>query len=132
MIKFMVGYNDSPASQRALLLAAKAARSTTDAVVYVVASLETGSENAMADTAYLDEKLQSAKDYLKKERVACETHLLNRGLGPGEDLVKFATENDVAHIFLGIEKKSRTKKIFLGSTAQFVILRGPCPVTTTK
>ena len=131
-MKFMVGYNDSPSAQRALLLACRAAQNAKDAVVHVVASLETGAENAMADAAYLEEKLQAARDFLKKEQVPCETYMLNRGLGPGEDLVKFATDNDVDHIFMGIEKKSRTKKIFLGSTAQYIILRGPCPVTTTK
>jgi nucleotide-binding universal stress UspA family protein len=35
-------------------------------------------------------------------------------------------------IFLGIKKKSRAQKILLGSTAQYIILKGPCPVTTTK
>jgi nucleotide-binding universal stress UspA family protein len=131
-MKFMVGYNDSPAAQRALLLACRAAKNAREALIYVVASQESGSEKAMADTAYLEEKLQSARDYLKKEKVPCETLLLARGLDPGEDLVKFAVDNGVDHIFLGIEKKSRTKKILLGSTAQFVILKGPCPVTTTK
>lgn len=131
-MKFMVGYNDSPAAQRALRLACRAAQNAKDALIYVVASQESGAEKAMADTAYLEEKLQAAKDYLKKEKVACETLLLARGLDPGEDLIKFAIDNAVDHIFLGVEKKSRTKKILLGSTAQFVILKGPCPVTTTK
>jgi nucleotide-binding universal stress UspA family protein len=55
-----------------------------------------------------------------------------RGLTPGEDLVRFAEENQIDRIFVGIEKKSRTSKLILGSTAQFVILKAPCPVITTK
>jgi nucleotide-binding universal stress UspA family protein len=55
-----------------------------------------------------------------------------RGLAPGEDLVKFAEENQIDQIYVGIEKKSKTSKLLLGSTAQYVILKAPCPVITVK
>jgi nucleotide-binding universal stress UspA family protein len=35
-------------------------------------------------------------------------------------------------MFVGIEKKSKTRKMLLGSTAQYVILKSPCPVVTAK
>jgi nucleotide-binding universal stress UspA family protein len=79
-----------------------------------------------------EESLQQAKDLLLKDHIQCETIQLARGLSPGEDLVRFAEDNSIDIIFLGIKKKSRTRKILLGSTAQFIILKGPCPVTTTK
>jgi nucleotide-binding universal stress UspA family protein len=69
---------------------------------------------------------------LAEKQVDGETVQLVRGLSPGEDLVKFAEDNGVGHIFIGVEKISRARKILLGSTAQFVILKGPCPVTTVK
>ncbi len=131
-MKLMVGYNGSPAAQRALSLACNQAKADPNALIYVVASMEGGSAETLQDIQLAEEKLKWAKELLGKERVACETVHLARGLAPGEDLVKFAEENGVDHIFLGVEKKSRTRKILLGSTAQFVILRGPCPVTTTK
>ncbi|RJQ65637.1 MAG: universal stress protein [Desulfobacteraceae bacterium] len=131
-MKLMVGYNGSPTAQRALALACKQAKGTAGALVYVVASMEGGSGESLEEIRDVEEKLQWAKDFLLKENVACETLQLARGLSPGEDLVKFAEDNSVDHIFLGIEKKSRTRKILLGSTAQYIILRGPCPVTTTK
>jgi nucleotide-binding universal stress UspA family protein len=53
-------------------------------------------------------------------------------LPPGEDIVKFAENNDIDHLFVGIEKISKTRKMLLGSTAQYIILKAPCPVTTTK
>ena len=130
-MKFMVGYTDSPAAQRALQLACRAAQNVRDTFIYVVATQETGSDKSMANKAYIEQKLQSARDFLKNQNVPCETVLLARGLDPGEDLVKFANENAVDHIFLGIERKSRTKKILLGATTQFVLLKAPCPVTTT-
>jgi nucleotide-binding universal stress UspA family protein len=35
-------------------------------------------------------------------------------------------------MFVGIEKRSRTQKLLLGSTAQFIILKAKCPVVTVK
>ena len=131
-MKILVAYNGSPPSQRALELACEKARVKPDSLVYVVTSMEGGSGESMEDIQEVEDKLQGAKDYLIQSKISCETLQLARGLDPGEDLVKFAEDNAVDHIFLGIEKKSRTRKLLLGSTAQFIILRGPCPVTTTK
>ncbi len=131
-MKIMVGYNGSAAAQRALALACQQARCISDSLVYVVTSMEGGSAETVQDIQAVEENLQKAKQTLIKEKIACETVQLARGLAPGEDLVKFAEDNSVDHIFLGVEKKSRTRKILLGSTAQFIILRGPCPVTTIK
>jgi nucleotide-binding universal stress UspA family protein len=131
-MKILVGYNGSAASRRALGMALEQARTMTDALIYVATSMEGGSGETLQDIQAVEDNLRWAKDYLLKEQVACETLQLARGLTPGEDLVKFAVDNGVDHIFIGIEKKSRTRKLLLGSTAQYVILRGPCPVTTTK
>jgi nucleotide-binding universal stress UspA family protein len=130
-MKYLVGYDGGPASKRALELAGEQAKKT-NGLVFVVASMEGGRKEELKDIAAVEADLQWAKDFLLKEKVQCETIQLARGLSPGEDLVKFAEENAVNRIYLGIEKKSRTRKILLGSTAQFVILKGPCPVVTTK
>ncbi len=130
-MKYLVGYNGGPASKRALELACEQAKKT-NGLVYVVASTEGGRKEELKDIAAVEEFLQWAKDYLLKEKVQCETIQLARGLSPGEDLVKFAEENAINRIYMGIDKKSRTRKILLGSTAQYVILKGPCPVVTTK
>jgi nucleotide-binding universal stress UspA family protein len=31
-----------------------------------------------------------------------------------------------------VEKRSKAQKILLGSTAQYIILKAPCPVLTVK
>lgn len=130
-MKFLVGFDEGPAAKRALELACEQARHA-DALVYVVTSMEGGDKENLDDIQKAEEALRWAKDHLLKAHIQCETIQLARGLSPGEDLVKFAKDNAIDHIFLGIEKKSRTRKIILGSTAQYIILRGPCPVTTTK
>ena len=75
---------------------------------------------------------EGAKEIFDEQGVECETHQMARGLTPGEDLVKFAEENQIDQIYVGIEKKSKTSKLLLGSTAQYVILKAPCPVITVK
>jgi nucleotide-binding universal stress UspA family protein len=130
-MKYLVGYDGGPASKRALELACEQAKKT-NGLIYVVASMEGGPKEELKEIEAVEEKLQWAKDFLRKEKVQCETIQLARGLSPGEDLVRFAEENAVNRIYLGIEKKSRARKILLGSTAQYIILKGPCPVVTTK
>jgi nucleotide-binding universal stress UspA family protein len=76
--------------------------------------------------------LEEADKDLEAAGISHETYQLVRGLSPGEDIVKFAADNAVDFIFVGIEKKSRTQKLLLGSTAQFIILKAGCPVVTVK
>jgi nucleotide-binding universal stress UspA family protein len=132
-MKFLVAYDGEPASQRALTLAREQARAgPKGALVYIVTSMEGGRGEEMAEIEKVEENLRWAKDFLLQDGIQCEAIQLARGLSPGEDIVKFAADNGTDMIFLGIKKRSRAQKFLLGSTAQYIILKGPCPVTTTK
>ena len=130
-MKILVGYNGSEVSKAALSLAKSYAK-TYDALVYVVVSLEGGVGEKIEEISAAAENLKFAQDFLEKDGIRCETEQLVRGLTPGEDLVQYANENEIDHLFVGIEKKSKTRKMLLGSTAQYVILKAPCPVTSVK
>ena len=130
-MKILVGYNGSEVA-KAALSQAKSYAKTFDALVHVVTSLEGGSGETIEEISAAAENLKFAQDYLESDGIRCKTEQLVRGLTPGEDLVKFANENGIDHLFVGIEKKSKTRKMLLGSTAQFVILKAPCPVTSVK
>ena len=130
-MKILVGYNGSEVAKAALAQAKNYAK-TFDALVHVVTSLEGGSGETIEEISAAAENLKFAQDYLERDGVRCKTEQLVRGLTPGDDLVKFANENEIDHLFVGIEKKSKTRKMLLGSTAQFVILKAPCPVTSVK
>ena len=130
-MKFLVGYNGSVEAKAALSLAGDFAK-TFNAKVFVMASLEGGPGEKVEDINQAEQNLREAKEILDEQGVECETHQMARGFAPGEDLVRFAEENDIDQIYVGIEKKSRTSKLILGSTAQFVILKAPCPVITAK
>ena len=130
-MRILVGYNGSEVA-KAALAQAKSYAKTFDALVHVVTSLEGGSGETIEEISAAAENLKFAQDYLESDGIRCKTEQLVRGLTPGEDLVKFANENEIDHLFVGIEKKSKTRKMLLGSTAQFVILKAPCPVTSVK
>jgi nucleotide-binding universal stress UspA family protein len=130
-MKILVGYNGSEVA-KAALSQAKSYAKTFDAVVHVVTSLEGGSGETIEEISAAAENLKYAQDFLERDGIRCKTEQLVRGLMPGEDLVKYANENEIDHLFVGIEKKSKTRKMLLGSTAQYVILKAPCPVTSVK
>ncbi len=128
---FLVAYNGSDVSKSALSLAATYAE-RFQARVFVVTSMTGGSAEKIEEIEKAEKDLVFAERFLKEHGVEGETRQLVRGMTPGEDMVRFAEENDIRQIFVGIEKKSKTRKIILGSTAQYIILKAPCPVVTVK
>ena len=130
-MKFLVAYNGSTESRAALDLAIKQA-SNVGAKVFVITSMEGGHSEKPEDIARVNKELKRVRQILDDAGIAHEVHEMARGLSPGEDIVIFARENAIDQIFVGVEKKSRTRKLLLGSTAQYIILKATCPVTTTK
>ncbi|MBI9087004.1 MAG: universal stress protein [Desulfobacterales bacterium] len=130
-MKVLVGYNGSKASRLALDEAARYARAFK-ATVYIMISMEGGTSEKPEDIRRAAEVLHEAKALMTAEGIPYEISQLVRGMSPGEDLVYFARDNAIDHIFLGIEKTSRLGKLLMGSTAQYIILKAHCPVTTVK
>jgi nucleotide-binding universal stress UspA family protein len=130
-MKILVAYHDRPVARAALALARDHAE-IFGAKVFVVTSMEGGDEETVEDIKKAEAALKDAEAFLAEKGLACETHQVVHGQSPGEDIIWFARDNNVDLIFVGIEKKSRAQKLLLGSTAQYVILKAPCPVTTVK
>lgn len=130
-MKILVGYNGGEVGRMALSLARDYAL-LHQAFVYVVTSMEGGSSEKQSDIVKAEEGLAFARTLMADAGVECDAQQSVRGLSPGEDLVAFAKENQIDHIFLGIKKVSRAQKAVLGSTARQVILKAPCPVTSVK
>ena len=131
MKKIVVGYDGSNTSKAALDLARECAEAFS-AKVYVIYSLVGGSETKVEEIKEAEGDLEYVQTYYDKEKIPCETHLLIRGLVPGEDIVQFAKDNAVDLIVLGVRRRSKVGKLMFGSTAQYVILESPCPVLTVK
>ena len=130
-MKIMVCYDGSNVAKEALDLAKKHAN-VSKAKVYVLTSMEGGPQVPLREFERLEKNLKEAKRIVREDGIPCETHLLERGLEAGEDLVQYAEENQIDEIFIGARRRSKVGKLIFGSTAQFVILNAPCPVVTVK
>lgn len=128
---FLVGFNGSSESKNALSLARDHA-AIFGARIVVVASTTGGTHEKPEDIEQATENLVFAENFLKEKEIGYECHQLARGVTPGEDLVRYAEDNNVDLIFVGIERKSRTQKMIIRSNAQHIILKAPCPVVTVN
>ncbi len=130
-MKILVGYDGSAPAKEALDLARKHAASF-GAKVDVVTSMESGTGNQQEEIEKAELGLEWAKSLFADKNIPCKSHLLIRGMSPGEDLVEFAKDNKVDEIVVGVKRRSKVGKLLLGSTAQYVILYAHCPVVTVK
>jgi nucleotide-binding universal stress UspA family protein len=130
-MKILVGYDGSNAAKDALLLAKKHAKAF-EAKVFVLSSLEKGNEDQLPKIEQAERDLEYAKTFFDKDGIPCETHLLIRGLSPGEDLIEFANENEIDEIIVGVKRRSNVGKLIFGSNARYVIMEANCPVVTIK
>ena len=130
-MKIVVGYDGSNAGRDALILAVKHAKAF-GAEVSVIRSMEGGGREDAEAIRTAQRDLAYAQERFDREGVTCETHLLVRGLSPGEDIVKFAQDNGADEIIIGVRRRSRVGKALFGSASQYVILEAPCPVVSIK
>ncbi len=127
----LIGYDGSHRAENALALALNHAK-TFKAAVVIVTSLQQSPSLQNIDI----EKAQSELEYLRTpfnvEGIECDTQVSVSYRTPGEDLVHFAEENRIGCIFIGLKKRSPLGKLVFGSTAQYVILKAPCPVISVR
>ena len=131
MMELLVAYDRSDESQHALELAKKYA-GVFSVKIHVLTSTPYGPELETKEYEDAKDALEQVEKSLTKEGFACEIHLIQRSLSPGEDVVEFARSKSIEMIIMGIKKRSRLNKFIMGSTAQYVILEADCPVVTVK
>ena len=130
-MKILVAYSGTKEADAALEVARTHAK-IFNAQMVVVSSSEGGKGEKLEDINKIKNDLERIRKELSNDGIECEVEQLARGLAPGEDIVLYADENEIDQIYVGIRKKSRTSKLILGSTAQFIILKSKCPVTSVK
>ena len=131
-MKILVAYVGGLDVDNAVLEVAKKHAKAFNATLYVASSMERVSEKEQTNLEKVEKQLAYVKETLDAEGIACETHVLVRGLTPGEDIVEFANDKKVDEIIIGIEKKSKVGKLLFGSNAQYIILESSCPVVSVK
>ncbi len=130
-MKILVGYKGVNVGKDLMKIAVKHAKAFNSEIL-IATSLSGGEKTEGQEIAEAKKNLEQAKEYFNDFGLKSTTHLLVRGLEPGEDIVKFAKEQDVSEIIIGIRSRSKMDKLIFGSTAQFVSLEAHCPVLTVK
>jgi nucleotide-binding universal stress UspA family protein len=131
-MKILVAYVGGLDVDNAVLEVAKKHAKAFNASLYIASSMERVSEKQRTDLDKIEKHLAYVKETMDAAGIACETHILVRGLTPGEDIVDFAADKKVDEIIIGIEKKSKVGKLLFGSNAQYIILESNCPVVSVK
>lgn len=80
----------------------------------------------------LREEMETLASGISSEGVECESVLLAGQDDVAEELVRFADEEQIDLIVLGVRRRSRVGKAILGSESQQVILSANCPVLAVK
>ena len=130
-MKILVGYDGSNVSKEAVSLAERHAVQF-EAEVIIAHSMVGGPEIPRKDFEIAENNLEYEKNRLLDKNLTCQSVLSVRGLEAGEDLVQLAEENKVEEIIIGVRRRSKVGKLLFGSTAQYVILKAPCPVVSVK
>ncbi len=131
-MKFLVCYDETNGAKKALKVAQEHAKiwQAELEVVYTITRVEPLKHSKVKK---IEEKMEGeVKEILTEDDPPYEVQLLLTDLTSGEQLVKFAEDQKIDQIFLGIVKKSKVEKLLFGSTAQYVILHAPCPVVTIQ
>lgn len=131
-MKILVAYVGGLDVDKAVLDVARQHAKAFNATLYVASSMERVSEREQRSLEKVEKSLAYVKETMEAEGISCETHILVRGLTPGEDIVEFANDHKVDEIIIGIEKKSKVGKLLFGSNAQYIILESSCPVVSVK
>jgi len=130
-MKILIGYKGINIGQDLLKLAVEHAKAF-EATVLVVTSMLEGTEKDQKKILEAENNLDQAQVFFKAQGIACEKHLLIRGMEAGEDIVAFANEKNVDEIIIGVKSRSNVGKLLFGSTAQTVILEADCPVVSVS
>ena len=131
-MKFLVCYNRTYEAKGALRAAQEHAR-IWNAKLEIVNAVVRIEPLKHSKVKQMEEIIEGeVREILGGDEPPYEVQLMLTDLTPGEQLVKFAEDQEIDQIFLGIRRKSKVGKLLFGSTAQYVILHAPCPVVTVQ
>ena len=130
-MKYLVAYDGSNVAKAALELSQQYAK-VFNAEVTVVASVIGEIMTRDSDIDRAKKNLFFATKLMEEAGIPIKTELLVRGLKPGEDVTRFANENNFDAIFIGIRRRSKVNKMLFGSNASYILLNANKPVISVK
>lgn len=124
----IVGYIESPEGRMAFEAAVKEAKRRSAKLIIVNALL---GESAVETNAIDPGALNHLKTELESDGLDVE---IVQPLGPNvaESILDVSAEHDGSLIVIGLRRRSPVGKLFLGSSAQSILLAAECPVLAVK
>ncbi len=98
----------------------------------VVKSARSGRAFGAVESEQLADQLASIAHSLEGEGIAHEVRVIEGREEPSEDLISVAEETNALFIVIGLRRRSKVGKLFLGSNAQRILLDAACPVLAVK
>lgn len=127
----VVGYVPTREGRAALDRAAQEAQLRRVSLV-VVKSAPAGREIDEAEAGVFDQQLASIATVLDGEGIGHEVRTLEGREDPSDNLIAVADETNAHFIVIGLRRRSKVGKLFLGSHAQRILLDAACPVLAVK
>lgn len=125
----LVGYVPTPAGHAAFTSALEEARRRATYVLLVnSAHGGTYSDSQLAS----QEELEGLVDDGRKTGVEVALRHIPKGSDPAENVLEAIDESNAQLLVIGMRRRSPVGKLFLGSTAQTLLLNSPIPVLAVK
>jgi nucleotide-binding universal stress UspA family protein len=126
----MVCYDDTSTARDTVRLAQKHA-AVWNAEIDVVKTITREDPIKHSRLKEREEQFEAQiRELFEETDIPFKMQLLVNSTPAGEQIVRYAARKNIDMICMGIEKKSKVGKLIFGSTAQYVILKAPCPVLT--
>lgn len=129
-MKILVGYDGSALSQRALTVAQKRAKAVGAKLLVFTSGAPGNIEDPQKSS--LEIGLKDAEMMCNACGLDCLIEMSNHKLSAGEDLIRFANDQQVDEIVIGLRKRSQLGKLLFGSNSRHILLEAVCPVVTVK
>ncbi|MER7415926.1 universal stress protein [Micromonospora peucetia] len=125
----LLGYVPSALGEAALRAAVEQARFRDEPVLVV---------NTSRGDAYVDPRFAQEGDLarvvreLTAEGVPHAVRQLMRGRDAAEEITEIVEAEEISLVVIGMRHRTPVGKLIMGSTAQEILLRVPCPVLAVK
>ena len=129
-MKILVGYDGSEMAQRALTVAQRRAKALK-AELHIFTAAANGKIDSPKNTR-LESGLKDSEMLCQACNIKCTIEMSQQQMSVAEDLVRYAKENEIDEIVIGLRRRSQLGKLLFGSTSRQVILDAPCPVLAVK
>jgi nucleotide-binding universal stress UspA family protein len=132
-MKILLAYRGAPSHTEGIMLTLEYAKKF-NAEVFFATSLMFGDKDhafTLVEKGDIEANFEAIEKIFKSEGISYKK-IIFENVDPAPVIVKFAKDQNIDLIIIGVRIRSRVGKLLLGSNAQYVILNAHCPVLSYK